>query len=197
MFKYTSDKEQSLNRTGSHATKPFATGRVEVLPPEAKPWEEVFLSFSEQYKIAASKLDVAFAGVRKCDEKLLTTMPRQDFVATVRHRAQWVEKVTHYRGVCDGLMATAKKAASNSLAGCFLEAAKLVLTDQEFNAVMESAQQLLGDAESRKGIDSYVPPPKLRTLSPSADREQRREMHIALAPNHPRAHRRAERLAKR
>ena len=50
MFKGTQVKQDRLKRVASSSTKPHAGGRVDTLPPEAKPFEETYNSLKHQYE---------------------------------------------------------------------------------------------------------------------------------------------------
>ena len=63
MYKTTADRQHDLSRTGSHATKPLATGRVEVLPPNADPWAAIFNDLQAQRRIALDNLEAVQAQI--------------------------------------------------------------------------------------------------------------------------------------
>lgn len=50
MYKRTLEGETNYRRTASHATKPYGTGRVDVLPPGAKPELETYGAAIEQFE---------------------------------------------------------------------------------------------------------------------------------------------------
>lgn len=159
MFKHTSDKLDDLGRVGSHATKPFGTGRVDVLPPHARQWEAVYASFKEQYSLATEKLERAFVGLRGADTKLTATLPRSEFLATVRVRAGYAEQIKHYQGVCGDLRRCCVQAAANSYGQAFIEAAKLILTNEQYARCSSSAHDMIQGAASRERLQGAVYPP--------------------------------------
>jgi len=193
MFKSTQDKLSDITRTASHATKPFATGRVEVLPVEARPWEEVYLAFKEQYDTALNKLDDAFVRLREIDRKLLSTLPAEVFAQTVRIRRLYGDEVTHYKAVVAGLRRDCESASRNSLAYCFMMAAQRVLTDEQYKICRQSADEIKAWLPSDERLRQQLDPPSIHGRSRGQEYERRKESYQAvLNPNSNRAKRLAQ-----
>jgi hypothetical protein len=198
MFKTTQDKQSDIARTASHATKPFATGRVEVLPPDARPWEEVYLTFKEQYVIAITKLDASYVLVRDAERKLLATLPDDVFRQTVKTRALHAAQVEHYKAVLGSLRRDCERAARNSLAYCFMRSAQRVLTNEQYQICHQSAEEMKAGMPSSEPLPvTEAPPPVWNAAETAREKDRRKESFTAaLHPNSNRVKRMADKAAK-
>ncbi len=104
MFKTTQDNEDWLKRTGSHANRPFANGRIDDLPSWAQEPEEYFNSLRQQYEMKMDCIKVAHKLVlelktAKGTHPLKSVQQRYDValseLATLQKEAQLLKQLAH------------------------------------------------------------------------------------------------------
>jgi hypothetical protein len=184
MYKSTADAGTFRERVASDSTKGYATGKVDVLPPEARPWEELYSSLREQIEVATRKYFEIGERMEKLALQSLDTMPYKQYqhLALARHRLG--QQHHHYQELIGQLNRDARQAVSNGLGGCFIAVAQRMLTDEQYVALMAAAKELsLGHA-----IDEPVP--KLDSARPTILTENQKEKlektaRQALRPNDP------------
>ena len=66
-FKSTSEAEGFRARVASHSTKGRATGRVDVMPPQARP--AVYSELAEQISIVEASIEKVRADIVACDDR--------------------------------------------------------------------------------------------------------------------------------
>jgi hypothetical protein len=156
-YKSTSDAQDFHARVGSSSTKGYATGRVEVLPPHARPWEEIYIGLRAQYDDTLGRLNAATDELWDIENKLTVTMPRCDFEPLVRKRHNFIAQVTHYTKLLSELRKDAKSAAANSLGGCFMAAAERLIPAEQYAAILLGARELIDGMPSTEALK---PPPE-------------------------------------
>lgn len=187
MYKKTSQAETFRGRVASDSTKPLATGVVNVLPPEAQPWEAIFLGLREQIEGTIARIHTVREQLEKVNWKLRETLPRREFEHLVRTRAQLCQKQEHYGTLLKELRGLAYKAADNSFAYCFKVSAQKMLTHEMFTAVLTDAQALSAGSLSQEKLPKLDPPTEghglnrksflrnnqTKMLHPSSERSQK------------------------
>ncbi len=155
MYKGTSQAETFRERVASDSTKPLAGGRVDVLPPEAAPWEEIYLGLREQLKTATEQLFKYTSQIIGINSRLDELRSGPEYSHAVLLRRNTSEKIGHYQGMVTELRGACAKAAENAFGGCFLEAAKHMLTDEMYSQIESEAKGLVA------GREIVAPLPKL------------------------------------
>lgn len=145
MYKTTSDKQHDIERTGSHATKPFATGRVEVLPPDADPWAAIFNDVRTQRRIMADNYDGVVLQLGDNAYALrMASDPKEERALLIKRKAL----VTRQHMLAERLADNRHEmtaAARACLGERFRFAARKMLLGEQYAAIMQSAKELSAD----------------------------------------------------
>jgi hypothetical protein len=78
-FKSASERQSFTSRVASHSTKGHANGRVDVLPPEARPQAQLFNEADKQYNIAKLAHENVLVDMKAVKKKLKRTLPFDEF----------------------------------------------------------------------------------------------------------------------
>ena len=145
MYKTTADKQHDLARTGSHATKPLATGRVEVLPPEADPWAAIFNDVRTQRRIMSDNYEGVVLQLAENSYALrMSAEPKEQRGLLIRRQALIVRQRMLAERLADNRHEM-NAAARACLGERFRFAARAMLLDEQYAAVLESAKELSAD----------------------------------------------------
>lgn len=79
MFKGASDKSTYLDRTASHSTKEWASGRIDAVPPFAQEAEDYYRSLRNQYDRVLDQLFKANEAVHNLKVRLRQTLPHEEY----------------------------------------------------------------------------------------------------------------------
>lgn len=209
-YRTTGASHDHLTRTGSASTRGYGTGRVDVLPPGAQPWAEIYRSLVEQRAAAAAEFDKTLDERAAVEAQLQFTQPRHIYAAKIRQLAQISDRAQHWQKVQGALREGMSDCAEATMAECFLAAAKARLSDESFAAIMTDASALVGDKGLRwtLALDPYAPkpecPPDPRTPEERAEDKRRKarrqsarrdQRHLILNPGSHRGERVAEKRA--
>jgi hypothetical protein len=196
MYAKSADKQADITRTGSHSTKPFGGGRVDVLPVNAKPWEVVWNGLREQRDILAANITKIQEKIAVCNDDLKMTLPRNEFLHATRQREIFVKQLMDAQKQAESLRKDVDTARKASLGECFMDAARKMLTVEQYDAVLTSTREALADPsllteETRPKKESHLSDEEKRRSE--RDREARRDSRARMDPNH---HRHARVVAK-
>jgi hypothetical protein len=130
MYSKTSERKNFGARTASHSTKPLQSGRVDTLPPEARPEEQLYQKFREQFLALQTQ----------------HSMLCQQRDATLDHRLKrdLQQRITRLsvsrRQVLDAMNA----AATGAFAQTFYFIARQMLTTELFGRIYDETEELIG-----------------------------------------------------
>ena len=82
MFKKANDQLTYVGRTGSHATREHATGRIDMIPSSAEQPVEYFNTLHDQYKALQAQYQPLVKQAAVCREQLKRTMPHEQYRRT-------------------------------------------------------------------------------------------------------------------
>jgi len=158
MYKTASDKQHDLLRTGSHATKPLATGRADVLPPSADPWAAIFNDIRTQRRIAVENYETAMRQLSDANWALrMASDPKEQRGLLLKRQAILVRRDALARQLGD-LRAEIILAARSSLGERFRFAASRMLLHEQYVAINESAREIEVDPDVIKFAGAKVTP---------------------------------------
>lgn len=142
MYRGTERFQAFHERVASSSTKGRAGGGVDVLPPEARPWEQLFHSFVDQHRIALDKLTAAQVRLGLLYERAGLELPDDELTEVARDIRTTGQEILHYREVAEELEKGAAVAAQNGVGFCFIAAARHALLGAQFEALMHTAQEM-------------------------------------------------------
>jgi hypothetical protein len=157
-FKKTSDAQSYLDRTGSHATKPSPTGRIDMLPSWAEEPEAYYNSLLERYNSLRAQRDQCQGQLEALNLKLKATLARKEYDHTMELKRALGERfgvlqheISHYRMMV-------REASLKSWATTFYYCAKLKLDRDEFLFLCGEARGMLGrnEQEVKKGQAEFT-----------------------------------------
>lgn len=156
-YKSTERAAAFLGRTASSSTKPFATGRVEVLPPHARPEEQTFRTLMEQEQAAARQHEIVMAQIQRIAARLGDPLaPRQRRALLVEKEAL-EEQASHIASTMEDLRGRAKAAGADSWLATFYAAASAMLSQEVFEKLRDATKEIMGRDISEGPVLSTVP----------------------------------------
>src|SRR5258708_2136090 len=93
MYKSTSDSENYLQRTGSHATKEMRTGRIDAIPAWAQPAEDYYNSLKDRYHNLVQQLDQNCAAHGRIKAQLAHKLPYNEATRLAASAKAYGEKI--------------------------------------------------------------------------------------------------------
>lgn len=152
MFKSASDRQHFLRREGSHSTKGFANGRVDVLPPQAREAENLYADAKSQWddvERLAHNLKCELANIQS-DKK-------------ARYKQHKVDRITEIHSSLSDLADTRARLAELARGiGCeaygwaFLCLAELRLSKEVFLKIDREVEVLMGRRRSEVKLPAGV-----------------------------------------
>jgi hypothetical protein len=144
MFKNSNDKLNYLNRTGSHATKESATGRINAIPQWAQEPEQYYNSLRDQFiAIRDQRLDYQ-QKLTEIREKLKQTLPFKEFQALDAKREAIAAKYQTLEVEAGKYRSLARAAGEHSFANVFMHVAEQILDREMMIRIRKDAESLLG-----------------------------------------------------
>ena len=144
MFKKASDNLSYLERTGSHATKPSPTGRIDMLPAWAQEPEAYYNSLLERYNSLRAQLDHCQEQLAALKLKLKATLPRKDYDHAIEVRRGVSERYGILQRELGQYRLMVREASLKSWATTFYHCAKLKLNRDDFGALCTDTKEMLG-----------------------------------------------------
>jgi hypothetical protein len=162
MYSGTEKFQAFHQRVASSSTKGRAGGLVEVLPPEARPWEQLFHSFCDQHRIALDKLTAAQVRLDLLYQRASEELPDDELTQVARDIRTTGQEIIHYRDVAEDLEKGAAVAAQNGVGFCFIAAARHALLGEQFEALMHTAQEMARGTGLMQSLPAPGPDPANR-----------------------------------
>jgi hypothetical protein len=161
MYKTTSDRQHDIARTGSHGTKPMATGRVEVLPPGADPWAAIFNDVRTQRRIAVENYETAMRQLQDVNWAIrMASDHKEQAGLLIKRNAILARRDTLARQLVD-LRKEIVLAARSAMGERFRMVAKRMLLHEQYVAITDSVRDINDDPDLTKWAkESSDPPPK-------------------------------------
>jgi hypothetical protein len=147
MYKTTSDRQHDISRTGSHATKPLATGRVDVLPPGADPWAAIFNDIRAQRQIASENYEIAVRQLQDVDWQIRMSSDGREQFGLLKKREAIIARRDQTGRILADLRIEIIHAARSSMAERFRSSAWHMLHSEQFIAISQAAKDLMKDAD--------------------------------------------------
>lgn len=159
-------------RVASSSTKGRAGGLVETLPPDARPWEQLFHTFREQHALVLNKLTAAQVRLGIAYDRASGDFSEDELTQIAKDVQQARRDIAHYREAAEEFEAAAADAARNGVGFCFIAAAKHALLDEQFASLMHTAHEMargtgLGNKLPELPLDPvcHVPHRRMRHLA--------------------------------
>lgn len=144
MFKKSSDREAFIHRTGSHATKEYASGRIDAIPTWAKEPEEYYLSLRERVESVRHQLTAAQANMGQLTQKLKNQLPYAEYRIAQSQAAYWSDMCRALGQSLNNYTSLLRAAASNSWALVFYRCAEAHLAPDMLERISKDTTDLLG-----------------------------------------------------
>jgi hypothetical protein len=164
MYRGTEKFQAFHARVASSSTKGHAGGLVETLPPDARPWEQLFNSMSDQYRIALDKLTAAQVAFGLAYERAAEPLPNDELTEIARTIRQHGQEILHYRQIAEDLAAALAQAAQNGIGACFVVAAKHALLEEQYASLMHTAHEMCRGTMLTQELPQPGPDPVNRML---------------------------------
>jgi hypothetical protein len=144
MFKKSSDALSYLERTGSHATKPSPTGRIDMLPAWAQEPEAYYNSLLERYNSLCAQRDQCQQQLEALKLKLKATLSRKDYDHAMEVKRAVVARYGVLEQELGKYRMMVREASLKSWATTFYHCAKLKLNRDDFVGLCHDTQEMLG-----------------------------------------------------
>ena len=142
-YKGNQDSIDWIGRTGSHATRPLANGRIDLAPHEAKP-EDYYNTVKDQWQSLYKQLGETRERVAELKAKLQPRLPYKEFQHFKQQYDQSVELLNKLTCEQADYRLLARAAAHNAFGSVFIEVAKRVLDKKVFFQIFNDARKILG-----------------------------------------------------
>jgi hypothetical protein len=159
MYKGTEKFQAFHERVASSSTKGRAGGLVDVLPPEARPWEQLFHSFCDQHRVALNKLTEAQVRLGLLYQRAVEELPDEELTQVARDIRTAGQEIIHYRDIAEELEKGAAVAAQNGIGFCFIAAARHALLGEQFEALMHTAREMARGTGLLQSLPPLEPDP--------------------------------------
>lgn len=196
MFSKTSDRMHDIARSGSHSTKPYGSGRVEVLPPEAAPWATIHNSLTEQRDALILMRNSVCEKITQINKKVLSGAPPDELRRLKASRDALVEQSNRLAAEITDLRDDAARMHAATLGECFMMVAKRMLTDEQYTNVLLSAKGAQAEAASLDFVNDVDAMPGVNEEARRQHNRENRAVRDRLAKTDPSSNRGA-RLLKR
>lgn len=130
MFKGAAFNQHDRTRTGSSATKPFANGRIDVLPPGAQVFEEEYASVKARFLAIIDQCKDAADAVNDINRTLKNAVPREEFQRLSVRKDALVKTVAALQDSLSSFRVLVRAVGAESFAQVFKEVAFQL--DKEF-----------------------------------------------------------------
>jgi hypothetical protein len=185
MYKNTERLTSFHQRVASSSTKPYAGGRVEVLPPEAKPWEEIYLSLFEQYEIIVQIINDINDRISEVNLKALDHLPWRDIERIAIDRNLLIVSRNQHTQLLGSVRRAIHNVRNNAFGACFLEVARHRLTNEQFQAILDDVKPIIEGSKVSQKLPTSV---TNQSLMPKSHKERLNAMaYIAQNPTSERA----------
>jgi hypothetical protein len=144
MFKTTADSQADRTRTASHATKPFANGRIDVLPPWAKPQEELYQSLKTQMQSMLDQRKHIEEEARYINERLKFTVPYEEWQRLTERRNLLTRQLDLVQEACIPLRTIARRVGEHTWLEAFFACAKTMLPDAMIKELLQTTDEIMG-----------------------------------------------------
>jgi hypothetical protein len=144
MFKKASDAVAYLERTGSHATKPSPTGRIDMLPAWAQEPEAYYNSLLERYNSLCAQRDRCQEQLGALNLKLKATLARKDYDHTMEVKRALATRYGVLEQELGKYRMMVREASLKSWATTFFHCAKLKLDPEDFLGLCQDTREMLG-----------------------------------------------------
>jgi hypothetical protein len=147
MYRKASEQQSFLKRVASHSTKPFATGRVDILPPGARPKEAIYQRAKAQWESAKESLARIEVEQREITERLKTTLPHKEFQQLEERRRSLGAIRVEMQNTLAEHRSIARAAGREAWGEAFRDMAWLMLPRDTCSEIEEAVRQCIGREE--------------------------------------------------
>ena len=179
MYKGADDKQSYTKRTGSHATKPFASGRVDGIPPWAAEPEEYYRNIRDQWRVLNDQLRECQDKLAQIRERLRTTLAKKEYDHVIRVRESLANRVGILQEEAGRYRSLVRQAGLHSWSATFYFCACKILSKEQLYQIADEAQAILGRRvnEVPKGQAEYTPGKRENVNQRKKHQQRRRDFH--------------------
>ena len=152
MYKSAAASQHDRPRTGSHATKPFANGRIDVLPPGAKVQEEVYADMKGQLDSLIAQHKTLAEEAHYIKERLKFTIPRGEYLRLESRRGLLAVQVQALQDMVAESRRLAINVGADNWRSVFAANAKAMLPHDIYKAIVTATDDIL----SRRPVELKV-----------------------------------------
>jgi hypothetical protein len=142
MYRSSTDRQNFTARSGSHATKARATGRIDDVPAWAAKVERNLLT--DQYKLLQQQLANVAAGLDKIRAELKLPLKREEVVKLEASREELRRLHRLLEQQADTFKSLAKAATASSWSTAFYYVAQQILDPADFYKLVEETDAITG-----------------------------------------------------
>jgi len=179
MYKGAHDKQSFTQRTASHATKPYASGRVDGIPPWAAEPEEYYRSIRGQWQALNDQLRDCQDKLAAIRQRLKTTLPRKEYDHLIGQREHLANRASVLQEQATSYRSLARQAGLHSWSATFYFVACKMLSKEQLYQIADEAQAILGRHvnEIPKGHGEYTPEKREAVKRQKRQQERRASFH--------------------
>jgi hypothetical protein len=144
MYKGSSDKLAYIDRVASHSTKPRPSGRIDDIPAWAQEPEAYYNSVRDQYRLLADQLAKIQHDLTVINEKMKGSLPFKEYEHLRIHKERLAAKYSALQPQAGAYREIARAAGDRAWATVFFHVAQMLLTPEDFQALLKETQELLG-----------------------------------------------------
>lgn len=143
MYGKASDNQAYISRTGSHATKPHPTGRIDDIPAWAAEPEQYYNKLRDEYRVWADQLKDTQAKLNEIHEKLRFTLPLREYEHLKQHQECLGDKVRALQEKVMTYRPLVRALGEKAWANVFVYVAETLLSKEELYAIRDETRALL------------------------------------------------------
>lgn len=177
MYKGSNERQSFVGRTGSHATKPHGTGRIDHVPPWAEEPEAYYNDVRDRYRSLADQLRKAQDQLTEINFRLRTSLPYREYQHLREQRDRIAALHSALQNEASNYRALARAAGEKSWAIVFVAVAKKILSRETFVDLCNETTGVLGrrDFEIARGDAEMSPEQKARSRAKEARQKRRHD----------------------
>jgi hypothetical protein len=133
-----------VNRVASASIKPYATGRIDQIPVEAKEPEEYYNSVRDQYLLLSNQFQDVQAKLADINKQLRVTLPFPEFDRLNKEKQRLGDIHRKLQQECSDMRSLVCAAGRDAWAATFYAVARRCLEPEIFRKIDREVKDLLG-----------------------------------------------------
>jgi hypothetical protein len=144
MYKTAAERLHSLARAGSHATKPFSSGRIDALPPSARPIEELYQSVKTQLFSLIDQWRMFTEEAKWINDRLKFTVPYEEYKRLNERRELLASHTQATQAAISEFKLLARAIGRDAFGAVYMEVAYKMLPREYERPIFEETASLMG-----------------------------------------------------